>query len=98
MNRISQLSNFFDKIGKDEKLSPTHVSLFVSLIHHWMHNDFSHPLIIRRKDLMIIGKIKSKATYHKCINELQNFGYIIYKPSFNPYRFTQIHFIDYHRS
>jgi hypothetical protein len=46
---------------------------------------------------METSKIRAKATYHKCINELQEFGYIIYKPSFNPYRGTEI-FFNYNAS
>ena len=97
MKLTTQLTCFFNEIGEDERLNPTHVSLFVAMIYHWMQNEFTHPLLIRRKDLMIISKIKSKATYHKCINELQNFGYIIYKPSYNPYSSTQIHFTHYNQ-
>ena len=33
---------------------------------------------------MSLSHIRSIATYHKVIKELQAFGYIIYKPSFHP--------------
>lgn len=40
--------------------------------------------------MMTTAKIKSKATYHKCIKELQDKKYITYKPSFNPYAGSEV--------
>jgi len=37
------------------------------------------------------SKIGSLATYHKCIKELDAFGYIVYKPTYNSYIGTSIH-------
>jgi hypothetical protein len=92
MDLAQLLSGFSTKALKDDRVHPTHISMFISLIHHWMMDDFNHPVIICRRELMQMSKIKSKATYHKCIKELQTFGYIIYKPSFNPYKPTEIYF------
>jgi hypothetical protein len=33
---------------------------------------------------MFVAKISGPATYHKCIKDLNDFGYIEYVPSFNP--------------
>jgi hypothetical protein len=43
---------------------------------------------------MRISKISSKATYHKCIKELIEKGYIIYNPSFNPYKSSTVEIIN----
>ncbi|WP_454803175.1 hypothetical protein [Mucilaginibacter phyllosphaerae] len=37
-----------------------------------------------RRELMAFSKIASIATYHKCIRELDAFGYIRYQPSYHP--------------
>ena len=37
------------------------------------------------------SKIGSLATYHKCIKELDAFGYIVYKPTYNSNIGTTIH-------
>ena len=42
-----------------------------------------------RRTLMAFSKIASIATYHKCIRELDAFGYIRYQPSFDPKRGSQ---------
>ena len=36
------------------------------------------------------SKIGSKSTYHRCLKELDNYGYIEYSPSHNPYRGSKI--------
>lgn len=32
---------------------------------------------------MLMAKISSRATYHKCMNDLVAFGYVRYIPSYN---------------
>lgn len=39
---------------------------------------------------MRISKICSKATYHKCMRELNDKGYLKYEPSFNPYKGSMV--------
>jgi hypothetical protein len=43
---------------------------------------------------MRISKIFSKATYHKCVNELHQKGYINYEPSHNPFKGSLIWVIE----
>ena len=74
------------RIRDDERLLATHVSLFTALFVQWQHNDFTSPFPITRKELMGYSKIASIATYHKCIRELDKYGYIRYQPSFSPVR------------
>ncbi|MFI5139268.1 MAG: hypothetical protein ACHQIM_15700 [Sphingobacteriales bacterium] len=71
-------------MGKDERLMATHISLFTALFVQWQRNDFISPFPVTRKELMGSSRIASVATYHKCIRELDAYGYIIYQPSFNP--------------
>ncbi len=40
--------------------------------------------------MMRISKICSKATYHKCMRELNEKQYIKYEPSFNPYKGSMV--------
>ncbi len=40
--------------------------------------------------MMKASRIASKATYHKCIKELQLLGFIEYLPSYNPYHGTEV--------
>ncbi len=86
MNYIKHLTGFFEKIINDHSLNPTHISLYISLFQCWNTNRFQNPISITRDEVMRISKICSKATYHKCIRELHQKGYLVYEPSYNPFR------------
>jgi hypothetical protein len=91
MNYIKHLTSFFDRVEADDKLNPTHISLYISLFQYWNVNRFQNPISISRSEVMKISKICSKATYHKCMKQLHNYGYIRYKPSYNPFRGSLVH-------
>jgi hypothetical protein len=46
---------------------------------------------VTRRELMAFSKIASVATYHKCIRELDAFGYIRYYPSYHPKLGSQVY-------
>jgi hypothetical protein len=85
MNYIKHLTGFFKKTAAIENINPSHISLYLALFQCWNINRFKNPITINREEIMISSKIKSKATYHKCMKELQALGFIKYTPSFNPY-------------
>ncbi|MBY0434944.1 MAG: hypothetical protein K2U26_12615 [Cyclobacteriaceae bacterium] len=95
MNYIKHLTGFFDRVMKDERLNPTHISLYVSLFQFWNVQRFNNPISISRNEVMQVSKICAKATYHKCMKELHNFGYLRYEPSFNPFRGSLVHLMNF---
>jgi hypothetical protein len=94
MNYILQLSGFFQKVAADNRLNPTHVSLYMAIFQFWNANHFHNPVSISRQELMKISKISAKATYHKCIKDLHTFGYIQYMPSFNTFKGSLVYLSD----
>ena len=86
MNYIKHLTGFFEKVSADYDLNPTHISLYMAIFQLWNQNRFQNPISISRDELMRISKIASTATYHKCIKDLTEREYVIYKPSFNPFK------------
>lgn len=90
MNYIKHLTGFFDRIIQDRELNPTHISLYIALFQAWNVNRFKNPISITRDEMMRISKICSKATYHKCMRELNEKQYIKYEPSFNPYKGSMV--------
>jgi len=94
MNYILQLSGFFQKVAVDNRLNPTHVSLYMAVFQFWNAERFRNPVTISRQELMRISKISAKATYHKCIKDLHNFGYIQYIPSYNPFKGSLVYLFD----
>ncbi|WP_321540161.1 transcriptional regulator [Flavobacterium piscinae] len=90
MNYIKHLTGFFEKVAIDKKLNPTHISLYIALFQFWNCNRFKNPISINRDEVMRISKISSKATYHKCLKNLHNLGYINYEPSYNPFKGSHV--------
>lgn len=94
MNYIKHLNGFFDLIIQDHNLNPTHISLYIALFQFWNINRFVNPISITRDEVMRISKISSKATYHKCLRDLNDKAYLQYKPSFNPYKGSMVVLFD----
>ena len=90
INYIKHLNNVFLKIEKDSRLNPSHISLYVALFRVWNSNRFAEVFYIYRDEVMLFSKIGSKTTYHRCIRDLSNWNYIMYLPSKNPYKGSQI--------
>jgi hypothetical protein len=95
MNYIKHLTGFFDKVVLDNSLNPTHISLYISIFQFWNLNRFQNPISITRDEVMRISKICSKATYHKCMREMHDKGYLKYEPSYNPFRGSLVHLINF---
>lgn len=95
MNYIRHLAGFFDRVAADERLNPTHISMYVSLFQFWNASRFKNPISISRNELMRVSKISAKATYHKCMKELNDFGYLKYKPSFNPFKGSLVYLFNF---
>ena len=90
MNYIKHLTGFFEKVVLDKNLNPTHVSLYIALFQFWNCNRFRNPISISRDEVMRISKISSKATYHKCMKNLHQLGYVDYQPSYNPFKGSHV--------
>ena len=85
MTFLKKEHDTFFRISNDDRLSSSHISLYLALLIAWEESFFSNPFIVTRNKLMSFSKIGSFATYHKCIKQLQEFGYIKYIPNFNSF-------------
>lgn len=90
MNYIKHLNAVFQQFSKDTRPNPTHISLYVALFQFWNINRFAKVFYINRQETMKMAKIGSKSTYHRCLLDLSNWKYIVYLPSYNPYRGSQV--------
>jgi len=91
--QLQQLSAFYTAIEQDKRIGATHVSLYMALFQLWNLNLFQNPISITRQEVMPIAKINGRATYHKCMHELQEYGYIRYVSSFNPVLKSIVYFL-----
>lgn len=90
MNPTSHLRKFFKKTSAEKSLNASHLSVYLSLFHQWSENHYKNPISISRAEIMEQSRIKSRATYHKCLKMLHELQYISYKPSFHPFKGSQV--------
>ena len=95
MNYIKHLTGFFNKINNENAINPTHISLYLALFQCWNVNRFKNPTGISREEIMKASKINSKATYHKCMKELQTLGFIEYIPTYNPHSCSNVIMVNF---
>ncbi|OOQ59846.1 hypothetical protein [Mucilaginibacter pedocola] len=72
------------RLSKDSTLLTSHIALFYAVLASWQRNRHAAPFRVNRRELMRISKINSIATYHRCIRDLSEKQYIIYRPSYHP--------------
>jgi hypothetical protein len=90
MNYIKLLNAAFETFYFDDRLNPTHISLYMALFQEWNSARFAEAFYVNRRDVMRCSKIGSKSTYHRCITDLSKWNYLIYFPSNNPYKGSKI--------
>jgi hypothetical protein len=88
------IDNFLRRAANDKRLLPSHISLFMAMFYHSPGDAPGSFFQVSRKKLMRFSRIRSAVTYHKCMKELVEYGYIIYQPSYDPYRASRIAFLD----
>lgn len=86
------------KANQDDRLSPTHMSLYHSLFQLWNLNHFKNPIFVNRIVLSRYSKIGSNHTLYKCLKELSEYGYIHYEPSFSPQRNSSVKMVTLYSS
>jgi len=90
MNYIKLLNAAFSTFYFDDRLNPTHISLYMALFQEWNSCRFMDEFYVNRRELMRVAKIGSKSTYHRCIVDLDAWQYLSYFPSNNPYKGSKI--------
>ena len=86
MNYIKHLNGVFLQFSRDNRLNPTHISLYVGLFQLWNNYHFRESFHIDREEVMAYAKIGSKSTYYRCLKELHLCEYLFYTPSHNPFQ------------
>jgi hypothetical protein len=98
MNYIKHLNAVFMQFSKDNRLNPSHISLYIALFQIWNYSRFPEEFYINREQAMESSKIGSKSTYHRCIRELDSWKYLMYKPSHNPFKGSRVRLFQFETS
>jgi hypothetical protein len=85
LNRGSgdMLRQFFNAIGDDPRIGLSHISLYCVLYHRAAIQKDGMIAEVIKSEIMKDAKISGLATFHKCIRDLHEYGYIRYLPSYN---------------
>lgn len=90
MPDLAGLRRFFLQVEKDDHITVSHISLYMVLYEWWRLNGFEDPVSVSRRQIMKSAKIK-RTTYHKCMKELNAWGYIRYVPSYHPAQGSRVY-------
>lgn len=82
--------SMIDRMATDRRINVWHIGILLAIADLSYHEGGSNPVTVTRKLVMRLSHIRSLATYHKCIKQLQEYGYINYFPSYNYYDKTRI--------
>ena len=81
----------FTQLSNDDRVTVWHVSVYMAIFFRWRENAYKNPFAITRREIMKLAHIGSIATYHKCIKQLKEYGYLEYVPSYDPSLGSQIY-------
>jgi len=93
MDQLKPLSDFFNAIAGDPRISITHIGIYASLLQYWKEHDYKNPLCVFSHEIMQKAKISARSTYRRCITDLSNYGYLKYEPSFKKNRGSRIYLL-----
>ena len=90
MKSANVLTSFIAAIQKDPRIGISHIGLFAALAALWLQQPEKAYLELYSKQVMLLAKISSSATYHKLIHDLDSFGYLNYEPCYYKRRASRI--------
>ncbi len=87
------LELFMRKSLSEERIGASHISLFTALVYCSGFAGFDLSFQICGKRVRALAKFGSKATYHRKLRELVEFGLISYQPSYHPVIGSRVSFL-----
>lgn len=94
METLKPLSDFFAAVKKDYRISVTHIGIYAALLQFRTDKGFINPIEAYRYEIMEIAKISAPITYHKCMRELDEYGYLSYRPTKKKNQRSKIYFLS----
>ncbi|MES2457573.1 MAG: hypothetical protein V4594_18595 [Bacteroidota bacterium] len=88
---IKPLLQFLEHMQTDPRIRTTHIAAYMALYQLWLTQGCPECLEVKGKVHMHLAKISSSATWHRAIRFLNEFGYILYCPTFNKMASTVVY-------
>jgi len=80
-------------LSTDNRISVWHMGMYVAILQLWYQGGYKNPVAVTRRKILGLSHIGNIVTYHKCIKELEQYGYIRYVPSYHPINGSMVHLI-----
>lgn len=71
-------------LQSDIRLNAWHMALLLAIFYLQSTQGCCNRIRVSRKKLMSLSHIRTLPSYHKYLEDLQDFGYISYHPSYHP--------------
>jgi hypothetical protein len=75
---------FMERVRGDVRIGPLHISLYMAILYRWAEQGCTEAVEFTAKELMPVAKIAGGTPFYRCLRELHRYGYLEYRPSFNP--------------
>ena len=85
------MKNEFFKIVNDSRLTSHHVSLYLALFTKYLEEGVEFEICPQQ--VMKQAKIRTRETYGHCLNQLNNWGYLVYSPGTNQHLKSKVKFV-----
>ena len=79
----AELKTVLQRMGDDNRLGPSHISLYLAILQYAEENRLESSIPVYRTELMPRAKILARKTFEKNVWELHLYGYIRYVPSYS---------------
>lgn len=79
-----EFMDYLSVFTKDNRLNVWHFSLLIAILYLGYQQHQRMVITVSRSRIMALSHINTLPTYHKYFKQLQDFGYIQYKPSYHP--------------
>ena len=81
----------YNTLLNDKRLNVCHCRIYLALILLWHKKELANPIPESQKGIMEKAHVHSIVTYHKCIGQLEAYGYIRYNPCYSYYKRSTIY-------
>ena len=88
------VGQFLETASQDPRIGPLHISLYTTLLVLWGKREKDVALFLFSREVMPLCKIYGVATYHRCIRDLHEWGYIVYEPSYNHFVGSRVELVE----
>lgn len=83
MQSVDVIMAFLKAVEEDPKITSAHISIFMVLVKIWYERGCPSAIVLFSREAMSKAKISGRATYFRCLQDLNDFGYLKYEPSYN---------------